>query len=150
MSSVLVRAVTRIALSLSGIFFLANHLLAQEAPGTLSVTRIYSQPSLSGKLIRGVQWSPDGKLISFFETRGEEKDTKTELWGMEAANGTRRLLVSADKLETVLPQEKAKSNQATGLSRHAASQYQWAPSGAAILFVGTNSLGWLELKSQTS
>ena len=150
MSSVLVRAVTRIALSLSGIFFLANHLLAQEAPGTLSVTRIYSQPSLSGKLIRGVQWSPDGRLLSFLETHGEGTEAKTELWGMEAANGTRRLLVSADKLETVLPQEKARSTQATGLGRHAASQYQWAPNGAAILFVGTTSLGWLELKSQTS
>ena len=33
----------------------------------LTVDRIYSQPSLSGRLTRGVAWTPDSKQFSFFE-----------------------------------------------------------------------------------
>jgi len=53
-------------------------------PSELTVDRIYSQPSLSGRLTRGVAWTPDGKKISFFEPKGHGGDAKTELWGMDA------------------------------------------------------------------
>src|ERR1700745_3893622 len=80
-------------------------LAAQAAPGQLTVKRIYSQPSLSGRLKRGVQWLPDGKRVSFFESSGQGKDAKSELWVMDAASGQKQLLVSAERLETVLPSE---------------------------------------------
>src|ERR1700752_1343772 len=110
-------------------------LAAQEAPGQLTVKRIYSQPSPSGRLKRGVQWAPDGKRVSFFETSGQGKDAKSELWVMDAANAQKQLLVSAERLKTVLPSaEKEPASQATGLGRRPASQYQWAPDGNGILF----------------
>src|SRR6266702_3826904 len=74
----------------------------QESTGArkaLTVERIYSQPSLSGRLTRGLTWTPDGKQVSYFETKGSGKEAKTELWVMDAASGERRLLVAADKLE---------------------------------------------------
>src|SRR5438034_5480911 len=64
---------------------------------TLTVERIYSQPGLSGRLTRGLAWTPDGKGLSYFEAKGSGKDAKTELWVMDAASGERRLLVAADK-----------------------------------------------------
>jgi dipeptidyl-peptidase-4 len=115
----------------------------------LTVERIYSQPSLSGRLTRGLAWKPDGKQLGFFETKGSGKETKTELWVMDASSGERHLLVAADKLEAILPVESGKETQATGLGRHAPSQYQWAPDGAGILFQGATGLAWLDLKSQT-
>src|SRR5947209_19921690 len=69
----------------------------------LTVERIYSQPSLSGRLTRGLAWTPDGKGLSYFETKGSGKEAKAELWVMDAASGERRLLVTADKLEGILP-----------------------------------------------
>lgn len=111
--------------------------------GELTVDRIYSQPSLSGHLTRGISWSPDGKKLSFFETKG----TKVELWSMDPSSGERTLLIPADKLETVLP-PPPKQTQATGAGRHAPSQYLWAPSGDALLFVATESLAWFDLKTQ--
>src|SRR5260370_41684109 len=69
----------------------------------LTVERIYSQPSLSGRLTRGLAWTPNGKELSYFETKGSGKEAKTELWVMDAANGQRRLLVASDKLESILP-----------------------------------------------
>jgi hypothetical protein len=68
---------------------------AQENPGLLTIKRIYSQPSLSGRLNRGVQWTPDGKSISYFETSGQGKQAKSELWQMDAASGQKHILVDA-------------------------------------------------------
>jgi dipeptidyl-peptidase-4 len=69
---------------------------------------------------------------------------------MNPATSERKLLISADKLESALPPPPAKQSQATGAGRHAPSQYQWAPGSDAILFVGPESLGWFDLKTQTS
>jgi len=119
-------------------------------PGkALTVERIYSQPSLSGRLTRGLVWTPDGKALSYFETKGSGKEAKTELWVMDAANGERRLLVASDKLESILPVDTSRPTQATGLGRRAPSQYQWAPDAAGILFQGPTALAWLDVKAQT-
>jgi dipeptidyl-peptidase 4 len=117
--------------------------------GALTVDRIYSAPSLSGQLARGLQWSPNGKLLSFFETQGKGKEARTELWSIDATTGERRLLIAADKLLAILPPPPAKANQSTGLGRIAPSQYQWAPDSAALLFQGEQSLTWFDLKTQT-
>ena len=119
-------------------------------PDELTVDRIYSQPSLSGRLTRGFAWSPDGKKLTFLETSGAGKDSKTELWALDLSSGERSLLISSDKLETMLPAPPAKQSQATGAGRHAPSQYQWAPTGDALLFQGPNALSWFDLKSQQS
>ena len=132
--------------------FFATSSAAQQPTGAgkaLTVERIYSQPSLSGRLTRGLVWTPDGKRLSYFETKGSAKEAKTELWEMDAAGGERRLLVASDKLESILPAEPSKPTQATGLGRRAPSQYQWAPDGAGILFQGPTALAWLDVKSQT-
>ena len=67
---VLVIALTAIASAIC-----VGHSDAQQpaaaAPGSsglLSVERIYSGPSLSGQLARGLQWSPDGKKFVAFKT----------------------------------------------------------------------------------
>jgi dipeptidyl-peptidase-4 len=125
---------------------------AQQPTGAgkaLTVERIYSQPSLSGRLTRGLEWTPDGKGLSYFETKDSGKDAKTELWVMDAASGDRRLLVTADKLESILPADTSRPTLATGLGRRAPSQYQWAPDGTGILFQGPTALAWLDLKTQT-
>src|SRR6266851_2962172 len=116
----------------------------------LTVDHIYSQPGLSGRLTRGIAWTPDSKQISFFESKGAGKEAKTELWVMDVANGQRRLLLSAEKLESLLPAEAERTTQATGLGRHAPAEYQWAPGGGALLFQGPTSLAWFDLKTQAS
>jgi len=133
--------------------FFASPSAAQQSATSgkaLTVERIYSMPSLSGRLTRGLTWTPDGKQLSYFETKGAGKEAKTELWTMDAASGERRLLVAADKLESILPADSSKPTQATGLGRRAPAQYQLAPDGAAILFQGPTALAWLDLKSQAA
>ncbi len=123
---------------------------AARAYKPLTVDRIYSEPSLSGRLTKGIAWTPDSKQLSFFETKGAGKEAKNELWMMDVATGQRRALLSADKLESVLPADSEKATQATGLGRHAPAEYQWAPGGGALLFQGPTSLAWFDVKTQVS
>jgi dipeptidyl-peptidase-4 len=121
------------------------------AAKALTVERIYGDgPSLSGRLTKGIAWTPDSKQLSFFETKGAGKEAKTELWVMDVATGQRRALLSGEKLEAVLPSDSEKTTQATGLGRRAPAQYQWAPGGGALLFQGATSLAWFDLKTQAS
>ncbi len=118
-----VHRIRRIALFTFGMLLCTSQLEGgQEQKGLLTVKRIYSQPSLGGRLNRGVKWAPDGKAVSFFETKGEGVAAKSELWALDVASGQRRLLANAEKLETVLPAEKAPQSQATGLGRRAATR----------------------------
>src|SRR5712691_4059651 len=123
---------------------------AARAYKPLTVDRIYSEPSLSGRLTKGIAWTPDSKQLSFFETKGAGKEAKNELWMMDVATGQRRALLSADKLESGLPADSEKATQATGLGRHAPAEYQWAQGGGALLFQGATSLALFDVKTQVS
>ena len=119
-------------------------------PGGLTVKRIFAEPSLSGRLTRGIAWAPDSKRLSYIETKGWGKVAKTELWAMEVATGGRSLLLSAEKLESVLPAPPSRQPQATGTGRQASFEYQWAPGGDALLLEVPHALVWFDLKSQTA
>ena len=64
--------------------FSVSPLRGQEQSGVLTVKKIYGQPGLSGRQYRGVQWTPDGKTVAFFEAKGSEKDAKSELSPLRA------------------------------------------------------------------
>jgi dipeptidyl-peptidase 4 len=117
---------------------------AQARPSkSLTVERIYGAPSLSGRLVQGIQWSPDGERISYLERDG----SKVEMWTMEAAGGERKVLVNASVLQQVLAPGPTSAIQATGLGRVEADKYIWSPVGGALLFTGCTNLVYLDLKT---
>ena len=118
----------------------------------LTVERIYGQPSLSGRLTTGIAWSPDGKLLSYFERRGQGGEARTELWTVEVSTGARRALVDADKLDQILVTpagQPGAGGQQTGLGRVAPQRYIWGPNSDALLFVSQGQLYWFDLKTQS-
>jgi dipeptidyl-peptidase-4 len=118
----------------------------------LTVERIWGQPSLSGTLTTGLQWSPDGKWLSYFQRTGQGRDAKTDVWVMEVASGERRVLLDSEKLQPLLvPAGPAGGDrQQTGLGRLAPQRYFWAPDGNALLFVSDGNLFWFDLKTQAA
>jgi dipeptidyl-peptidase 4 len=113
----------------------------------ITVERLYTPPSLSGRLTQGIEWAPDGKRLSYLERHGRGKDATAELWTMDGASGERKILVNAETMKSVMQPEKEKAIQATGLGRVQAENYKWSPGSASLLFVGTNSLALLDLKT---
>ncbi len=118
-------------------------------PGELTVDRIYGEPNLSGRLTRGIAWSPDGNRLTFLDTKGSGRDAKTELWTLNAASGERSVLISADKLGSIFPAPALQHSQTTGAGRRPPPVYQWAPNGNALLFEGPNALAWYDIKTQS-
>jgi len=114
----------------------------------LTVERIYSQPSLSGRLTRGLAWLPAGNELSYFVTNGTGKEAKAELFVMNVRSGESRRIVGSEQLESILPADLSRPTQATGLGRRAPAEYQWAPDGVELLFQGPTALAWLDLRSQ--
>ena len=93
---------------------------AQARPSkSLTVERIYGAPSLSGRLVQGIQWSPDGERISYLEHDG----SRVEMWTMDATKGERKILVNANVLHEVLAPGPTSTIQATGLGRVQADKY---------------------------
>ena len=115
----------------------------------LTVERIYGAPPLGARLTAGIEWSPDGKRISYIERKSGESGG-TELWTMDAATGERKVLVSAEMMKSVVQPQKAGAIQATGIGRVRAENYLWSPRGDALLFIGSNSLVILDLQAMAS
>jgi dipeptidyl-peptidase 4 len=131
-----------------------GRVLAQSRPAPaaskpLTVERIYGEPSLSGRLTKGLEWSLDGKLLSYFNSSSEVPAAPSEIWVVDVATGARRVLVPADKLATILPPGKGGQGQQTGLGRRTLPGYFWAPGGDALLFVSSRDLYWFDLETQT-
>jgi dipeptidyl-peptidase-4 len=114
----------------------------------LTVRRIYDTPGLGGSLKPGIEWSPDGKRISYLE-RKPRGGGAAELWTMDEATGGRKILVNAEVLAAVTKPQKAKAIQSTGLGRVQARDYVWSPGGDSLLFIGSSDLVLLDLKTMT-
>jgi dipeptidyl-peptidase 4 len=131
---------------------LALGLFSSPAPAkprpskSLTVERIYSAPSLSGYLTPGIEWSPDGKRITYLRHDG----TGVEMWTMEALSGDRKVFVKSSVLQEVMQTRKASAVQSTGLGRVQPENYMWSPTGDALLFIGSSDLVLLDLKTMTS
>ena len=120
---------------------------AQSGTQPTDAGSVFSPPYLGGRTTQGIEWAPDGKRFSYIERKGSGPSAALELWTMDAASGERKVLVNAETLKSVTQPEKAKAIQGTGLARVQADNYQWAPDGNSLLFIGTNSMVLLDLKT---
>src|SRR5215469_6927852 len=59
--------------------------------GELTVERIFSEPSLNGRVYRGVLWPPNDHHLIFLDTKGFGRNEKTDLGVMDSARGVRSM-----------------------------------------------------------
>ncbi|MGH9816818.1 MAG: DPP IV N-terminal domain-containing protein, partial [Candidatus Acidiferrales bacterium] len=138
-----------------GVVALAFVLCVLAAPAMaqkeLTVERIYGLPSLSGTPLRGVQWSPDGKLLSYERSGREEARGQSEIWVMDVASGERRVLLSAEQIKAAVAAEEQadplRETQTTGAGRAARTRYIWAPGGRTLLYASGADLYWFDVKT---
>ena len=144
---IMVSALSFSTLSLCTLTARAQATAATSGAKELTLERLFSGPYLGGQTTRGIEWAPDGKRFSYIEVKRNGNDAVLELWTMDAASGERKVLVSAATLKSVTQPEKAKTTQGTGLARVEADNYQWSPDSGSLLFIGTNSMVLLDLKT---
>ena len=139
-----------------GVVFGAPQILAQAsaAPSSvkkqLTLERLFSGPYLGGDTTEGIEWTPDGKRISYLERKATGGEPASELWTMDRATGERKVLVNAETLKATMQPERTSTTQGTGLARVQAEGYRWSPTNEALLFSGSGNIVLLDLKTMTS
>ncbi len=109
---------------------------------TLTVERIFGEPSLSGHLSSDIEWSADGHQIAYLETSGSSIDRKPSIWVMNASTGARRALVPADKLKLLPGADNAEHQMRL--------TYRLSPGGDSLVLAADTSLTLFDLKSGSS
>lgn len=119
---------------------LAASVLAGPAPGSalaevLTPERTFAAPDLSGPTARGVQFSPDGRLVTFLRAKPEDRTT-LDLWAVPTAGGEPHRLVDARTLEPKdarLSEAEQSRRERQRISNQGVVDYTWDEQGRSIL-----------------
>ena len=121
---------------LAGMVGIVAMSLAVASPAAeLTLDRVFASPSLGGPAPRALKLSPDGRYATLLKPRPDDKD-RYDLWAVEVASGTSRMLVDSTKLGSgAALSETEKMNrerQRIGNIKGIAS-YDWAPDSQHLL-----------------
>jgi dipeptidyl-peptidase-4 len=118
----------------------------QSPVSPLTVESIFGQQTFYPRLVRGTEWRPDGRMLSYFE----QTDAGRVLLGIDVTTGQRKMLIDAATLATLLEPWPVTWLQRTGFGRRAPKRYFWSPNGEAILLRSPSKLVWYDRKTGRS
>lgn len=117
--------------------------LAPAKAEELPVARVFAAPALNGPTPRGVELSPDGKLVTYLKPEPEDQTT-FDLWALPVAGGEPRRLVEGSKIEpkgaTLTEAEKGRRERQRIAGDHGVTSYEWDEKGEAILIPASGDL----------
>jgi len=111
---------------------IANQVVTPDHPTLKEAT----SPKVTGVPVRGLKWSPDGKLLGFLAPQSDKPDAPMALWVYDVKAQKRRILVKAsDLVSTVRESEKEKARrERMRMSRSGIVEYDWSKDGKYIVF----------------
>ncbi|MEE2930511.1 MAG: DPP IV N-terminal domain-containing protein, partial [Pseudomonadota bacterium] len=105
----------------------------------LTIERLFASPGLSGATPSGVQYSPDGKRVTFLKAR-EDEGNRYDLWQFDVATGEQSLLVDSKLLEPedveLSEEEKALRERKRIAGRKGIVSYDWGTSDTILVPIG--------------
>ena len=119
-------------------------------PGELTVDRIFAQPSLSGRLTRGIAWAPDNKRLSFSRLKAAARRRIRSFGRWTPRREYARCWFRRKSWRAHCLRRRVKLRKQPARGGVPPAQYQWAPGGDALLLEGPHALAWFDLKSQTA
>lgn len=102
----------------------------------LTLEKIYTGVGLSGLSLKSPQFSPDNKLITYLQSRDDDKK-RYDLWAYSIQSQERSRLVNSDDLlegEEVLSDEEKARRERMRIDASGIISYQWDEAGKALLF----------------
>jgi dipeptidyl-peptidase-4 len=102
----------------------------------LPLERLFSAPDLSGPSMRGVEISPDGKLVAYLRARADDKD-RFDLWAYDVVQSRDRLLVDSRTLagadKALSAEEEARRERQRTSAYSGIVEYSFAPDSRHLL-----------------
>lgn len=120
---------------------------AKKVPPT--VKDIYGEVGPLGHYPRSLEWSPDGKTLTYLARN--PKTGETDLYAVSEAQGAPHVLATADTLAggAADPSKIKNDRERERITRYNVSSYHWAPQGNAIFFSANDEqLHLLDLQSR--
>ncbi len=118
----------------------------------LTLERIFSDPSLSGKSPVQLKFSPDGTRVTYLQGKSEDYN-RYDLWEYNIKDQTNRLLVDSKNLfsgpESLSDEEKARRERQRIFGK-GILEYTWSESGDALLFPLNGDLYYYNLATAKS
>ena len=109
----------------------------------LPIARVFASPALSGPTPRGVELSPDGRLVTYLKPETSDQTT-LDLWAQPVAGGPARRLVDgsavAPKSAVLTEAEKSRRERQRIAGEHGVVDYSWDADGRAILIPAAGDL----------
>jgi dipeptidyl-peptidase 4 len=111
-------------------------LAAPVAAQTLTLERVFANPSLAGSAPRAVALSPDGSMVTSLKPRADDQ-LRSDLWVTDVKTGAQRMLVDSLSLSPAPAQlseaELARRERARLAGSRGIVEYRWAPDGKTLL-----------------
>jgi dipeptidyl-peptidase-4 len=100
----------------------------------LTIQSIFADGGITGRAPEAVQWSPDGKKLTFVVR--DDAGEHGELWYVDTASGEKKVLVSEGKLASLAPDAtKIKDErEKERVTRYHVAAYVWSPDSKNLLF----------------
>lgn len=101
----------------------------------LPLSRLFSDPALTGTPPHNVQFSPDGEFVTFLQGSDDDSE-RYNLWLMSVTQGQPQEVIDTTKLalsEPLSDEEKARRERQR-IFGEGILAYQWSPQGNAFLF----------------
>lgn len=121
-----------LSLSLPAVFSAS----AQTAPAKLTVERLFNGPDLSGPRLRGPEFSPDGRYVTFLQGKADNKD-QLDLWAFDTRTGENKLLVDSRSFtkahERLSAEEEARRERQRTASLSGIVEYKFSHDGTRLL-----------------
>ncbi len=102
----------------------------------LSLDRLFAAPDLSGPSLRGVEISPDGRLVAYLRARDDDKD-RFDLWAFDIGQSRMRMLVDSRTLAgadiALSAEEEARRERQRTSAYSGIVEYSFAPDSRQLL-----------------
>ncbi len=127
--------------------FLMTCAFAVATAQELTIQSIYAPNGLTRRAPDTIEWSPDGKKVSYF--LHQEQGDKADLYYIDVTSGKPAVLVASEKIAAMKPpvtgskDDREKDNR----ERYHVAGYHWAPDSEHILFDANGQLWYFTLSS---
>jgi dipeptidyl-peptidase 4 len=137
---------TRALLPIAGLASLLALALSQtqlpaQTTVPLSVEKIFGHGPLIGHLPDDIEWSPDGKHLSYLDGG--------ELVDLDPGSGEPHVMISSSKIKSLQGAAPASEQDRDHRSRYGMAAYQWAPDSKHLLFDSNGRLWIYDLRNGT-
>ncbi len=130
-----------------GVILSATAAVEPAPPASYGIARIFAKPGLTGYHPEEVEWSPDGRYVTYFLRHGD--GGLADLHILDTRTDRNSVLLTAEQLGSAAEPPSDIKNQRVQerITRYHVASYRWSPKSDAIFFLSNDQVYLYDLSS---